>query len=143
MRQTEFLSLFGPIHALAVKVSFRDQRRNNSRFAVIPQGNINTIGSIGMNTLARDGVFGYNFYARLHRCSSSVTHLSGQINQIPYADGLTKHHLINHNRYNSALGVAHAGQGTGFIDQFHNPAAVHVAMAIGMRWLHHLSDIDT
>jgi hypothetical protein len=53
-------------------------------------------------------------------------------------NGLLKGHLVDGDGYNSVLGVAHTSQRTGFVDEFHDPAAVNIAVMVGVFGLHQL-----
>jgi hypothetical protein len=74
-----------------------------------------------------DGIFGDDLDPRFHRSPSDIGELSFEDNEIANSDGMMKVHLINCDRYHSALRVSHRRERTCLIDQLHDPSTVHIA----------------
>ena len=136
LRNTSLLALPGLFKTFFFFIGLGYQYGDGCRVILIVQSDIDKVGSIRVGPFSGDGILCDHLYFGFHRCSSSVGDLCCEGDEVADLDGFAEDERIHGHGHNARLGVSHAGQGSGFIDQFHDPAAVDISMVVGMFRLH-------
>ena len=86
-----------------------------------------------MGDVAGDWIFGFDTNAYLDGRMSDPVHGCVHCQQITHAHRRKKCHRVNRDRHRWTPGVANGAQAPGFIHEFHDDAAMHIAERIGIR----------
>ncbi len=95
-----------------------------------------------MRAFARDGILGNHLHFGFDGGAPGVGDFGVEDDEVANFDGFAEDERINGDGDDPPLGVAHTSQRARFVCQFHHPAAMHVAIIVGVFGLHQLGDAD-